>query len=229
MSNVRTGRRSLTASKLFRAAVGAVILISQGGKLLAEHRSVSPSEADTLVKCVLMSVYQAGCAENYSVLRDLGSPEFRQRNTLLGLGVRFNRLKEEPDFIAEFILSAPIVNEATLSAGGQWLRLKGFYQENQVQLGFDLVFQKAARRAWVIDSIVIETSTEIYRTSDVECEAGRPEFMEELDSGIQIVPAGGREQLRLVNPVNDQASNVDKRKIRLREKPSSRNAIPRQH
>lgn len=94
-----------------------------------------------LIRWTLTAVSQANATGNYTVLRDLGSPEFQAANSTAKLSDVFSGLRQKRVSLAFVAISTPQLSQApTIDAKGT-LRVIGAYPNQAVHLTFDLTFQ----------------------------------------------------------------------------------------
>jgi hypothetical protein len=105
-----------------------------------------------LVKNVLTAVNHGNITGNYTVLRDLGSAGFRERNTASQLATIFRNLREQKVDLSPILILDPQFTQApALNQAGQ-LELVGFFPTQPLQVRFGLAFQRV-ETGWVIHTI----------------------------------------------------------------------------
>jgi hypothetical protein len=100
--------------------------------------------AETLVLLIRMSLLTLNDAlqtGNYTVLRDRGSPAFREANSAAKLSRIFSQLEGKGIDLAPVTIRAPQLTEAAVTDPGQRLRVKGFFPGQPTQLEFDLAYE----------------------------------------------------------------------------------------
>jgi hypothetical protein len=100
--------------------------------------------AETLVLLIRMSLLTLNDAlqtGNYTVLRDRGSPAFREANSAAKLARIFSQLESKGIDLALVTIRAPQLTEAAVTDPGQRLRVKGFFPGQPTQLDFDLAYE----------------------------------------------------------------------------------------
>ncbi|HSI41511.1 MAG TPA: hypothetical protein VLA00_13290 [Xanthobacteraceae bacterium] len=133
------------------AALGLVLLPGASGRgaqaanppALAEPAlSVPPPPVLlALLRGTLLAVNQANVTGNYSVLRDLGAPALREKQSIAALADRFRGWRDQKlDFAAVLLLDAKLTKAPSISADGV-LRLAGFFPTAPLRVEFDLGFQ----------------------------------------------------------------------------------------
>jgi hypothetical protein len=108
-----------------------------------------------MIRTTLVALYQANVTNNYSVLRDLGAPSFREANSVERLSAAFADLRRRGGDIAPVVLALPTLSRpATIDQNGM-LRLTGAFDTKPNELAFDLVFQ-AVGGFWQLDGIAVQ-------------------------------------------------------------------------
>jgi hypothetical protein len=110
----------------------------------AQPARVPVPPAETLVLLIRMSLLTLNDAlqtGNYTVLRDRGSPAFREANSAAKLARIFSQLEGKGIDLALVTIRAPQLTEAAVTDPGQRLRVKGFFPGQPTQLEFDLAYE----------------------------------------------------------------------------------------
>jgi hypothetical protein len=94
-----------------------------------------------LIRWTLTAVSQANATGNYTVLRELGSPEFQAANTAAKLGSVFAALREKNISLAFVAISTPQLTQPPAIDAKGVLKVVGFYAVRPLQVSFDLSFQ----------------------------------------------------------------------------------------
>ena len=97
--------------------------------------------AALLVRSTLMSVHDANISGNYSVVLDLGSPDF-QKNKASDLAIRLQKLRERKIDLAAAAMSALQFNSITISPDGKRARLVGRFETRPESVHFDINFER---------------------------------------------------------------------------------------
>lgn len=155
---VRYGLTCSIVGMLLLAAIG-----SSERSSLAEAPAAQPARdqqseiATMLVKNVLTAVNHGNITGNYTVLRDLGAPAFRDRNSAAQLATIFHSLRENKiDMSPILLMNAQFTEAPALNQAGQ-LQLVGFFPTAPAQVNFKLAFQKV-QNGWMIDTVSISTT-----------------------------------------------------------------------
>lgn len=100
-----------------------------------------PAVLLALLRGTLTALNQANVTGNYSVLRDLAAPSFRDANSSAALADRFRIWRENRlDFAAVLLLDAKLSGVPAIGPDGV-LRLSGYFPTAPVRIGFDVAFE----------------------------------------------------------------------------------------
>ena len=114
------------------------------------------AELMALLRSTLLAINQANLTGNYTVLRDLGTPDFQRNNSADRLKDNFQSMRSRKvDLSAILVLSANLVREPSIDANGS-LRLTGYFPSKPEQVNFNLAFQLIDGR-WRFQSVAINT------------------------------------------------------------------------
>jgi hypothetical protein len=107
-----------------------------------------------LVRNAVTAANQGNLTGNYTVLRDLGGPAFRQRNSAAQLATTFQRLRDQKVDLSPILIHTPVfTGRPGIDQAGQ-LQLVGFFPTEPLQIRFRLAFQRV-QGGWMIDTIGI--------------------------------------------------------------------------
>jgi hypothetical protein len=118
--------------------------------------AVSIEQALYLIRSTLLTLNDANRSGNYTVLRDLASPDFQARNTAADLAQIFVDFRRNNIDLYGVALLAPELTAAPALDAEKRLRLTGFFATRPRQITFDLLFQ-AAGGQWRLFGISITT------------------------------------------------------------------------
>lgn len=94
-----------------------------------------------LIRTTIIAVSQANKTGNYSVLRDLGSPNFQTANSVAKLTEIFaGQRNAQLDLSPVLFFQPKLVRKPQIDANGM-LRLTGFFDTKPLQVTFDLAFE----------------------------------------------------------------------------------------
>jgi hypothetical protein len=117
---------------------------------------VSTEQALYLIRSTLLTLNDANRSGNYTVLRDLATPDFQARNTAADLSQSFSDLRRRNfDLYGAALLSPQLTALPALDQRG-FLRLAGYFPTRPQQINFDLLFQNVANQ-WRLFGISIAT------------------------------------------------------------------------
>jgi hypothetical protein len=108
-----------------------------------------------LVRTTLIALSQANQTGNYSVLRDLGTPEFQSMNTDARLGEIFSSLRvRNLDFSPVIFFDPKLIRPAAIQPNGL-LRLTGYIDTRPERILFDLGFE-FVQGQWRLAAVVVD-------------------------------------------------------------------------
>jgi len=120
-----------------------------------------------LVKNALLAVNQGNLTGNYTVLRDLSSPGFREKNSAADLAVIFQGIRQQKFDLSSIVVMDPVLNQPRISADGQ-LALDGYFSSQQMRINFQLAFQKSNAGAWMIHGVSLNAAPETVAAVPIE-------------------------------------------------------------
>ena len=94
-----------------------------------------------LTRTSLLTLNDALLTGNFTVLRDVSAPGFREANSAAKLARIFTRLEGQGIDLGLVTIRAPQLTEAAVTDPGQRLHVKGFFPGQPTQLDFDLVYE----------------------------------------------------------------------------------------
>ncbi|WP_245437100.1 hypothetical protein [Mesorhizobium helmanticense] len=110
-----------------------------------------------LTRSALLALDQANKTGNYTVLRDLGSPNF-QTNSAAQLGDIFaNQRKQALDFSAVAVLEPQLTLLPQIEPSGM-LHMAGFFPSVPLQVNFELLFEPVDRQ-WKIYGVSVNLTS----------------------------------------------------------------------
>jgi hypothetical protein len=110
-----------------------------------------------LVDNSIVALSQANVTQNYSVLHDLGSPDFQKLNSPQHLAEIFAGLRQRGLNMTPLVLYQPRLKRPAMIDDKGVLRIAGFYDTRPLQIHFDLAFQ-AVEGAWRLYEIAVFTA-----------------------------------------------------------------------
>jgi hypothetical protein len=117
---------------------------------------VVPSAESTviLIRSTLLSLNDALRTGNYTVLRDLSSPSFREANAAGRLHEIFSKLASQRIDLSAVAILTPKLPQPPAIDQKKRLRISGHFPGEPVQLNFDLTFEAVAKR-WQLFGIAV--------------------------------------------------------------------------
>lgn len=116
----------------------------------------NPYKLSILIRTTIIALNQANLTGNYSVVRDLAAPSFREVNSSARLAEIFSGLRRRHLDLSPILLLEPkLVRPPALMDNGS-LRLSGFFPSAPEQVNFDLAFQRVGGQ-WRLFAISLGT------------------------------------------------------------------------
>lgn len=150
-------------SLLVFVSLSIVSLVLTGGATAqttspSQNRPAISTENDqrfifTLVKTALVAVNQGNLTGNYTVLRDLGNNQFRQKNTSADLGGIFANFRQTKLDFGVIVEYTPVFYQLPTISEKNTVRATGYFPTTPV-IEFDIVFQLENNR-YAINSISV--------------------------------------------------------------------------
>ena len=152
---------------VFALSMLAVLSLGEDGPVLAQTTKPAAEEAKAstppgpmvndlgatlLVRMLLVAFHNAAVTGNYSVLRDLGTPQFRVANTPLNLAEATKNLRANNFRLDIASLATPVLLMRPHRDQQGRLRLYGFMPTNPEQVQFDLRYLYINKR-WMIQGM----------------------------------------------------------------------------
>ena len=147
----------LTAIHPIAFAAAILCLVASGGPAQTVQPSV-PSAVDLvkMVRMTMIAVHHANFTGNYTVLRDLGTPNFAKANTAAHLAHVFrNWRRPDRNLDAVLVLKRVWLVKPAVDKRGI-LSLKGYFATTPVRVRFDMLF-KPVRGRWRLEAISLGT------------------------------------------------------------------------
>lgn len=138
---------------LFRAVCVVVMLVAAPAQ--AQRPAVPDGQRiRILVRTVLVALNHANRTGNYTVLRDLGAPGFRNANDAARLGQIFANLRQRDlDLGPVTVIEPKLEREPFIDERGL-LRVAGYFPSRPLQVNFDLAWQHFDGR-WLLFGIAV--------------------------------------------------------------------------
>lgn len=123
---------------------------------------VAMPDADKLVlllRGTLLTLNDALQTGNFTVLRDLSAPSFRDANSAARLGAIFSNLAQRGIDLSAVAILAPQLSEApSIDPQTSMLRIKGFFPGQPVRIDFEVIYQPVGGR-WRLFGLSVQPTT----------------------------------------------------------------------
>ncbi|QDU27122.1 hypothetical protein ETAA8_22060 [Anatilimnocola aggregata] len=122
--------------------------------------AISPNDraaAVILIKNALIAVNQGNLTGNFTVLRDLASPGFRNRNSAGDLANIFQNLRQKKIDLSPIVVLDPLIAPPQVSKEGLLL-LEGYFASSPSRINFKLGYIKSETGGWMIDAVSVGVS-----------------------------------------------------------------------
>lgn len=186
--------------RLYIAALASALLLPMGRASASDLPP--PAVMLALLRGTLSALNQANITGNYSVLRDLGAPAFRDANSSATLADRFRMWRERKlDFAAVLLLDAQLARAPAIGPDGG-LRISGHFPTAPLRVNFDLVYQPVGGnwRLAAIDADVSEAEPEI--TGSIAAAAPAP--ARTIPAAAPALPDLTRPRVAIPTPPGDR-------------------------
>ena len=108
-----------------------------------------------LIRTTLIALSQANQTGNYSVLRDLGTPQFQATNSDARLGEIFAGLRQRNlDFSPIIFFDPKLIRPAAIQPDGM-LRVTGYIDTRPERVLFDMGFE-LVQKQWRLSAIIVD-------------------------------------------------------------------------
>ena len=123
----------------------------------SSEQTISERMQVRLIKNALIALNQANVTGNYTVLRDLCSPELREKQKAADFALEFHSTHDRNRDMSFVMEMKPSLSQPPVFSADGRMRLVGYFPTRPLKLNYDLVFLKTVRGDWWIDGIVICT------------------------------------------------------------------------
>ncbi len=111
-----------------------------------------------LVRNTLITLNNAVQSGNFTVLRDMGAPGFREANSASRLSQAFSNFNSgQIDLSAVAVITPQLTEAPVLDQEKRMLRVKGYFPGKPVQINFDLLYQVVDGR-WRLFGLSVQPS-----------------------------------------------------------------------
>jgi hypothetical protein len=125
------------------------------------QRAAGPPDdlrVNLMIRNAVIALNQANLTGNYSVLRDMGTPNFQMTNSSAKLAEAFSALRTRKLDLSPIMFFNPKLISPPALQDGQLLRLTGFFPTTPEQVSFDLAFQLSGEQ-WMLAGIAVSTES----------------------------------------------------------------------
>ena len=144
------GFTGFSGSQPYRGIAAEAKIESSAAAARGPHPAIDATGAAALMKSTIIAIQQANQTGNYSVLRDLGTPAFRESFDQARLTLIFARLRALRADLSTLVLSMPSSAGGDPEFAANKLRLSGQFLAQSLQIRYNLAF------AWIGDQWRIE-------------------------------------------------------------------------
>jgi hypothetical protein len=139
-------------SNVFRRAVAGLSLAATlamaptlAGPTQARAGMPSAESIVMLIRVSLLTLNDALLTGNFTVLRDVGAPSFREANSAARLSQNFSALiRQGSDLSAVATMTPELAETPSVDPKTNMLHIKGTFPEQPLQIEFELMFQPVA-------------------------------------------------------------------------------------
>ena len=149
-----------------------------------------------LIKSTIMALQHANQTGNYSVLRDLGTPVFRERFDQAQLTAIFSSLRSRSVNLSPVLFLAPNLTKQPELTEGNQLRIVGDFPTQPLKIQYEMLFLQIDG-VWRIDGLAVDAVPQQTAAAPASAVSASP-------SGI---PPAGHQQ-----PAKPTASNPSEKK-----------------
>lgn len=140
-----------------RAILFIAASIALAGVGLAEDAKLPDDfKINMMIRSMVIAVNQANKTNNYTVLRDLGSPRFKEANSAEKLADVFAGLRKAKFDLAPVLFFTPQMLAPPAVTGAGMLRLTGYFDTVPQRVSFDMLFE-SVKGEWLLYGINIAT------------------------------------------------------------------------
>jgi hypothetical protein len=125
-----------------------------------------------LLRNTLITLNDAIQTGNFTVLRDMGAPGFRDANSAGRLSQAFSDLSSKGvDLSAVTVIAPQLTEPPTLDQQKGMLHLKGYFPGQPVQINFDMLYQAVGGR-WRLFGLSVQPASSAAPPQSVSGDAG---------------------------------------------------------
>ncbi len=138
------------------AAKPKAVATKAAAPLPASNGQAMQVQVQYLVRTSLLALNDANRSGNYTVLRDIAAPSFREKNSASDLAHIFAEMRRARLDLSMAAILAPELDEQPSLDGERRLRLKGHFATEPNRVVFDLIYEQVAGQ-WQLNGISIST------------------------------------------------------------------------
>ena len=152
-------KRAIKALRCVGLTVGLLAILAGCAACQAQNKPAvpDPTALTVLIRNTMAALNDANVTGNYTVFRDLGSPEFQKANTSARLAVIFAPLRARKLNLGPIVLFTPKLAKPAAIDDKDVLRLTGFFPTQPLRVNFNLGYQNI-EGAWQLFDISISTT-----------------------------------------------------------------------
>ena len=137
------------------AAQGKSAKAAQPAPQAKQELKMETAQIAALIKSTIMAVQHANQTGNYSVLRDLGTPVFRERFDQAQLTAAFFNLRSRGVNLMPVLFLAPNLTKQPEITDGNELRLVGNFPTQPLQIQYEMLFLQIDG-IWRLDGLSVD-------------------------------------------------------------------------
>lgn len=137
------------------ALISALLFLAGAARADAASKTPDAFKLNMMIKSTVVAVNQANKTNNYTVLRDLGSPRFKEANSAKKLGEIFAPLRKSKFDLSPVLFFTPQMMQLPAIEDGM-LRLTGYFDTVPQRVSFDFLFEDVGGE-WLIYGVNIST------------------------------------------------------------------------
>ena len=132
----------------------AALLVALARPVPAQTAPPDQLETARLIWTTLIAVDHANRTGNYSVLRDLAAPSFRDTNNAARLAGIFAKIRQQDIGLDRVVLTSPVLAQPPALLENGLYRVTGSFPFRPVGVSFDLLFQNLGG-AWLLFGVSV--------------------------------------------------------------------------
>jgi hypothetical protein len=165
-------------SSIVLCVLTALLSFAAPGKAVAQGKTETPTimpkpselvvpsaeSVVVMIRSTLLSLNDAVTTGNFTVLRDLAAPSFREANNAGRLAQIFSNLAAQRVNLAFLAIMVPKLSEPPGIDANRRLRIAGFFPSDPLQINFDLQFEAVAGQ-WRLFGISVNPTKPVTTTA----------------------------------------------------------------